>query len=74
MYLLGPCYCKDKRGDPHKNDIMCITSVDFEQLTLCDGDESCIGPKTPDKAMFFSRANFCSKGELVNNFPLFICT
>ena len=61
-YLLGPCYCKDKRGEPDRNGIMCITNRIFERLDPCQEDEWCIGPKTPDQAEQFSSKTFCAKG------------
>ena len=61
---LGHCYCKYKHGYPERNEIMCITDNNFEQLDLCREDEGCVGPKTPDDAKLFSRNKFCSKGGL----------
>lgn len=61
-YLLGACYCKDKQGEPDRNDIMCLTNMNFETVDFCLEDEWCIGPKTHDKAKLFSRENFCAKG------------
>ena len=60
--LLGPCYCKDKQGEPDKNDIMCIRDTVWERLDPCHYDQWCIGPNTRNKAQMFSEKNFCSEG------------
>ena len=64
MYLLGPCYCKDKQGHPDRNEILCIGKTNIEQLDPCNEKEWCVGPKAPDIARVFSRTDFCSEGEL----------
>ena len=64
LCLLGPCYCRDKQGQPERNEIMCITKTNFVPLDLCNDNEWCVGPKSPDRAQIFSKTDFCSEGEL----------
>ena len=62
-YLIGPCYCKHASGGINNNKVMCIDDANHEGWDLCNKDQWCVGPTTPDDAKLFSRNLFCSKGE-----------
>ena len=61
-YLASKCFCKNKKGFPKQNKILCESNGHFKRHMECESDEWCVGP-TKDLDGTYSIESLCVKGR-----------